>query len=68
GIEPEFQGQIFDRFARADVARTGTEGSTGLGLSIIDAIVAAHGGRITVASRPGNTRFTVTFPGSLRLP
>ncbi|PYH02354.1 sensor histidine kinase [Arthrobacter stackebrandtii] len=62
GIDPAFQRIIFDRFSRADQARTSTTGSTGLGLSIVQGIVAAHGGTVSVASRPGSTVFTVQLP------
>lgn len=62
GIEPDFQEKIFDRFARADVARTGTTGSTGLGLAITEAIVTRHGGTVSLNSRPGRTSFTVLLP------
>ena len=64
GIDPAFQRIIFDRFSRADQARTSTTGSTGLGLSIVQGIVAAHGGTVSVASRPGRTLFTVLLPGA----
>ncbi|MCQ9164991.1 cell wall metabolism sensor histidine kinase WalK [Arthrobacter sp. STN4] len=62
GIPPEFQDVIFDRFSRADTARTGTQGSTGLGLSIVAAIMEAHHGSVELASRPGATTFTVRLP------
>ncbi|NVM95764.1 sensor histidine kinase [Arthrobacter wenxiniae] len=62
GIAPEFQDIIFDRFSRADTARTGTQGSTGLGLSIVAAIMEAHHGSVELASRPGETSFTVRLP------
>ncbi|HSU71479.1 MAG TPA: HAMP domain-containing sensor histidine kinase [Micrococcaceae bacterium] len=65
GIAPEFQQQIFDRFARADAARSGNTGTTGLGLSIVEAIVKAHGGRIELTSRPGRTEFAIILPASL---
>ncbi|HEV7204542.1 MAG TPA: HAMP domain-containing sensor histidine kinase [Jatrophihabitans sp.] len=55
---------IFERFVRADQARSASTGSSGLGLAIVDAIVRAHGGTITVTSRPGDTRFTVTLGAS----
>ena len=62
GIPEDFQDVIFDRFARADQARSGSTGTTGLGLSIVQAIVRAHGGSIELASRPGRTEFTVRLP------
>ncbi|WP_271395719.1 sensor histidine kinase [Neomicrococcus lactis] len=62
GITPEFLPYIFKRFARADKARSGTDGTTGLGLPIVKAIVEAHGGTIVAASRPGHTEFVVRLP------
>ncbi len=62
GIDPEFQHKIFDRFSRADKARSGSDGTSGLGLPIVKAIVEAHRGRISVESRPGFTRFLVELP------
>jgi two-component system OmpR family sensor kinase len=62
GIAPGFQDRIFSRFARADAARAGTEGSSGLGLSIVESIVQAHGGSVEVSSRPGRTEFAVRLP------
>jgi two-component system, OmpR family, sensor kinase len=62
GIPADLQPHIFQRFARGDSSRSRTAGSTGLGLSIVDAVVAAHGGTVTVTSVPGRTTFTVTLP------
>lgn len=62
GIAPEFKDKIFDRFTRADAARSGSDGTTGLGLPIARAIVEAHNGRIDVVSRPGRTEFTIRLP------
>ena len=59
GIEPALLPHIFERFTRGDSARTRTEGSTGLGLSIVHAVVTAHGGRLDVQSAPGRTCFTM---------
>ena len=66
GIPAELLPELFERFTRADTSRSrdlGAAGkSTGLGLAIVDAVVAAHGGSITVTSRPGRTRFAICLP------
>jgi len=65
GIAPGDLPHIFDRFWRADQARsrTGDRPGTGLGLAITKWIAEAHGGSITVQSRPGRgTIFTVRLP------
>jgi two-component system OmpR family sensor kinase len=65
GIAPGDLPHIFDRFWRADSARTrtGERPGSGLGLAICKWIAEAHGGRIDVVSRPGRgTTFTVTLP------
>ena len=63
GVPAELQRHIFERFVRADQARThDDEGSTGLGLSIVSAVVEAHGGIVTCESVPGATKFTVSLP------
>jgi two-component system, OmpR family, sensor kinase len=51
GFPPDFLPHAFDRFTRADSARSG--GGSGLGLAIVDTIARAHGGRATVANREG---------------
>lgn len=64
GIAPEHLSHIFERFYRVDPVRVRTEGnSSGLGLSIVEWVVQAHGGSIVVESqvRQGST-FTVTLP------
>lgn len=62
GIPDALQHSVFERFIRGDEARGRDEGSTGLGLSIVEAVVRAHGGRVTLASRAGATAFTVHLP------
>lgn len=63
GIAPEHLPHIFDRFYRADAARTSSQGRTGLGLAITKSIIEAHGGTIEVASEPGKgSLFTVRLP------
>jgi two-component system OmpR family sensor kinase len=67
GIPPDLLPDLFERFTRADTARThtGDTNSTGLGLAIVDAVVAAHDGAALVTSRPGQTSFMIVVP---RLP
>ncbi|GAA0535316.1 hypothetical protein GCM10010172_15620 [Paractinoplanes ferrugineus] len=62
GIPAELQPHIFERFARGDSSRSRAAGSTGLGLSIVHAVVTAHGGTVSVRSVQGETVFTVTLP------
>ena len=64
GIAPEHLPHVFDRFYKGDVSRRGMAGGSGLGLSIAKAIVERHGGRISVSSRAGQTRFELTIPHS----
>jgi two-component system OmpR family sensor kinase len=62
GIPVEVQPQLFERFRRADKGRSRATGSTGLGLAIVRGIVDAHGGMVSVASKPGRTVFSVNIP------
>ena len=63
GIAPEHLPKLFDRFYRVDSARTRTHGGAGLGLSIVKAIVEAHGGTVSVESKLGaGSTFTIRFP------
>jgi two-component system, OmpR family, sensor histidine kinase BaeS len=70
GIPPELLERVFERFYRADRARTHTPdgGGSGIGLTITRAIVQAHGGRIHAESAgPGRgARFVVTLPRAHR--
>jgi signal transduction histidine kinase len=62
GVPEDALNSIFERFARADDARTRSHGGVGLGLSIVAAIVRAHGGRCTVERRDGQTVFALVLP------
>lgn len=63
GIPASLLPTIFDRFTRADAARTRDAGGAGLGLAISRAYAEAHGGTIAVASEPGRgATFTVRLP------
>ncbi len=64
GLTEEDQAKIFERFFRVDPSRqrNSSEGS-GLGLSIVDAVMRAHGGRVSVTSELGKgATFTLFFP------
>lgn len=64
GIAAEHLPHVFERFYRADGARDRGRGGSGIGLAIVRAVVAAHGGRVTASSAgPGaGARFTVSLP------
>ena len=65
GIDPEALGHIFDRFYRADLARTPDRRGSGIGLTISRALVEAHGGGISARStgRGAGSTFVVRLPG-----
>ncbi len=64
GLPPDEAGRIFERFYRVDSSRRrGTGGGSGLGLSIVAAVTAAHGGTVGVRPTPGGgATFRVTLP------
>jgi two-component system, OmpR family, sensor kinase len=64
GLSSQDQKRIFERFYRADSSRVRIHGEgSGLGLSIVDAVMKAHGGSVTVASELGKgSTFTLFFP------
>jgi signal transduction histidine kinase len=63
GIPDEALGQIFERFGRADPARSRSDGGVGLGLAIVDAIAKAHGGHCDVRTGTGGSTFALRLPG-----
>jgi two-component system sensor histidine kinase RstB len=64
GIPPEARNDIFKPFARLDDSRARSSGGYGLGLSIVQKIMAGHGGSVTVDTSPtlGGARFTLLIP------
>jgi two-component system, OmpR family, sensor histidine kinase SenX3 len=63
GITEQDQQRIFERFYRADQARSRRTGGTGLGLSIVKHAVQRHGGEVRLWSRPGQgSTFTIRLP------
>jgi two-component system OmpR family sensor kinase len=63
GIAAADAARLFERFFRADPSRSRASGGAGLGLSIVAAIVAAHGGRVEAApGASGGTTFTIRLP------
>lgn len=64
GVGPAERERIFERFVRLDEARTRDDGGSGLGLSIVAEIVAAHGGTVAVDTGDlGGARFELRLPG-----
>jgi two-component system OmpR family sensor kinase len=62
GVPPEALPRIFDRWARADGARTRERGGAGLGLAIVAAVARAHGGRCSVEALTHGTTFRLHLP------
>ena len=62
-MTPEQAQRVFERFYRADQARTRTTGGSGLGLAIVRALVTAHGGAASVRTAPGRgATFRIALP------
>ncbi|MBO0687764.1 MAG: HAMP domain-containing histidine kinase, partial [Candidatus Dormibacteraeota bacterium] len=69
GIDPEAGARVFERFFRADAGRSRDRGGYGLGLSIVAAIVDAHGGRCELESAPGRgATFRLILPRPVAQP
>ena len=70
GLPPEEAGKVFQRFYRVDSSRRrGTGGGSGLGLSIVSAVTAAHGGSVDVRTTPGGgATFRIALPLAHDLP
>lgn len=65
-ISADVLPRLFDRFFRVDKSRSHPDSDgAGLGLSITQAIMAAHGGSVTASSSYGVTTFCLMFPGSV---
>ena len=68
GIAAEHLVRIFDRFYRVDLARARMNGGNGLGLAIVQSIMASHGGSVSAAHQSDNeTAFILSFPAKQSL-
>ena len=65
GFPDDFLPHAFERFRRPDAARSRDDGGAGLGLAIVQAICAAHGGHATARNIPGGAVVTLWLPGAL---
>jgi signal transduction histidine kinase len=63
GVPGHALGHIFERFARADSARSRAHGGVGLGLAIVDAIAKAHDGSCAVRTAANGSTFSLRLPG-----
>jgi heavy metal sensor kinase len=69
GFAPDALERVFEPFARADPARTRRSGGAGLGLSIVQAVVVAHGGSVSARNRDvGGAAVEVRLPSSNLMP
>jgi len=69
GLTEQARDRVFERFYRVDASRTRDHGGSGLGLSIVAALVAAHGGTVRAEDTPGGgATFRIELPMSTRLP
>ncbi|TWG11296.1 phospho-acceptor domain-containing protein [Actinoplanes teichomyceticus] len=64
GVPPEFVPELFDRFTRAEQAKAGPVAGSGLGLSIVATLAAAHGGRVWYEPAEPGACFGLTLPAS----
>ena len=63
GIAPEDQKRVFEKFVRLETGLVHDVKGAGLGLSLVDQIIRAHGGRVEVQSEPGaGSTFTIVLP------
>jgi two-component system, OmpR family, sensor histidine kinase BaeS len=65
GIAPEEREQVFERFFRGKAAEASGQPGSGMGLSLVQALVAAEGGELAVAGPPG-TRVTIALSAAPR--
>lgn len=69
GMTPDQAARMTERFYRADPSRSRARGGSGLGMSIVDAVVDAHGGRIEIDSQPGRgTSVRIVLPAAAPTP
>ena len=69
GLAPDAAGRVFERFYRVDESRSRDSGGAGLGLAIVAAIAAAHGGTASAANvSGGGASFVIRLPRSAEAP
>jgi signal transduction histidine kinase len=65
GIPPAMRERVFEKYAQAELSRSGLSANRGLGLTFCRLAVESHGGRIWVESgHPGGARLRVSIPGA----